>query len=84
MDQTEWGWQCDVDNLVPVMMDNAPAPEALLKMIRCNCSSGCHTFRCTCRKHGLNCSRACGPCQDGQCDNMRKEAASDDDNDDEQ
>ena len=84
MDQTEWGWQRDVDNLVPVMMDNAPAPEALLKMIRCNCSSGCHTFRCTCRKHGLNCSRACGPCQDGQCDNMREEAASDDDNDDEQ
>jgi len=36
------------------------APAALIKMIHCNCSEGCDTLRCTCRKHGLvyQCMRA--------------------------
>ena len=79
---TDWGWEYNGHTLVPVIMDTAPAPEPLLKMIHFNCSSGCSTLRCTCKKHGLNCSRACGSCQDRQCENMREEPVSDDDDDD--
>ena len=78
-DPTDWGWEYNGNTLVPVMMDTAPAPEALLKMIHCNCSSGCRTLHCNCKKHGLNCSQAHGSCQDSQCDNMREEPVSDDD-----
>ena len=82
MDTTEWGWELQNNSLVPVMMDTSPAPETLLKIIHCNCSGGCSTFRCTCKKHGLICSRVCGPCQEGHCDNMSEEAVSDDENSD--
>ena len=78
MDVTEWGWNCQGNSLIPVMVDTKPAPEALLKMIHCNCSTGCSTLRCSCRKQGLNCSQACGRCQDDICDNMNEEVASDD------
>ena len=77
-DPTDWGWEYNGNTLVPVMMDTAPAPEALLKVIHCNCSSGCRTLHCNCKKHGLNCSQAHGSCQDSQCDNTREEPVSDD------
>ena len=38
-------------------------------MIRCNCSSDCTSARCTCRKHGLQCSPACGQCRGRGCTN---------------
>ena len=82
MDTTEWGWELQNNSLVPVMMDTLPAPETLLKIIHCNCSGGCSTPRCTCKRHGLICSRVCGPCQEGHCDNMSEEAVSDDENSD--
>ena len=58
------------------------APAALIKMIHCNCSEGCDTLRCTCRKHGLECTSACGHCQDGNCDNMTNDPVIEDDDDD--
>ena len=82
MDTTEWGWKLLNNSLVPVMMDTSPAPETLLKIIHCNCSGGCSTRRCTCKRHGLICSRVCGPCQEGHYDNMKEEAVSDDENSD--
>ena len=36
----------------------------------------------TCKRHRLTCSRVCGPCQEGHCDNMSEEAMSDDENSD--
>lgn len=53
------------------MMDKKPAPDILLKMVHCNCSTGCNTLRCGCKKYGLECTRACGPCQDGSCGNTK-------------
>ena len=35
------------------------APNALLKVVRCNCKMGCDTLRCSCRKAGLDCSTGC-------------------------
>ena len=62
MEVTEWGWDLQGNSLIPVMMDTNPAPEAILKMIHCNCSTGCSTHKCSCRKQGLNCSHVCGRC----------------------
>ena len=41
MEVTEWGWDLQGNSLIPVMMDTNPAPEAILKMIHCNCSHVC-------------------------------------------
>jgi len=73
MMSSEWGWKVEEDKLVPVMTDKSHASDALIQMIHCNCSEGCNTLRCTCRKHGLECSSAGGHCQDGNCDNMKNE-----------
>ena len=43
MQPTEWGWEVQGDILVPLMMKDSPAPNSLLKMVHCNCSSGCST-----------------------------------------
>ena len=53
MDNIEWGWEFQNNNLVPVMMDTSPAPETLMKIIHCNWSRGCGTLRCTCKRDGL-------------------------------
>ena len=79
MDPTEWGWDLQGDRLIPRMTDKNPAPDRLLEIMRCNCSTGCSTFRCSCKKHGLDCTTACGHCQLGTCDNMTQEPVSDDD-----
>ena len=50
---TEWGWAVQWDKLVPLVMKDSPAPNSLLQMVHCNCSAGCSTLRCGCRKHAL-------------------------------
>ncbi|KAJ8028173.1 hypothetical protein HOLleu_30339 [Holothuria leucospilota] len=41
IDPLEWGWR-QVDNkLVPIMSDKKAAPDVLLKMVHCNCTTGC-------------------------------------------
>ena len=83
MEVTEWGWNSQDNSLIPVMLDSNPAPEALLKMIHSNCSTGCSSLRCSCRKQRLNCSQACGRCQDNNCGNIKEGIASDDETEDE-
>ena len=80
MDPTKWGWTVQHEKCVPCMMDINPAPDKLLKMIQCNCSAKCNTLQCTCKRHGLQCTRACGHCQHGNCDNMIQEQDSDEEN----
>ena len=82
MEPSEWGWKLEGDKLIPVMTDKKPAPDVLIQMINCNCSEGSNTFRCTCRKHGLDCTSACGRCQCGNCDDMTNGPEIDDDDDD--
>ena len=36
-DPEQWGWKLVGTILVPVMTDLAPAPETLLKFVRCRC-----------------------------------------------
>ena len=56
---TDWGWQeCD-EGFVPLQTS---APEHMLKVIRCNCQADCSTRRCTCKRHNIECTPACGNC----------------------
>ncbi len=55
----EWGWKESDRGLMPVHTDLPPAPDELLRVIKCNCQSDCSSLRCTCRKHNIKCSLAC-------------------------
>ncbi len=64
---------------MPVKTDMPPAPKELLRIFRCNCKTGCSSKRCTCRRrHGLECTPACGECKGLSCSNSPKPL--DDDN----
>ncbi|KAJ8018287.1 hypothetical protein HOLleu_43796 [Holothuria leucospilota] len=65
----DWGWYTADEKLMPVKTNMPPAPEMLLKVIRCKCKTNCDTKRCTCRKHGLECSTGCGECRGIDCTN---------------
>ena len=55
--------------LRPVTTDLAPAPEPLVRLVRCNCLSHWSSMKCTCRKHKLECSPECGQCKGSACTN---------------
>ena len=65
----EWGWKIKDNKLFPVVSDKPPAPQKLLEIIHCNCKGQCNRNQCSCRKHGLYCSLACGKCKGVSCDN---------------
>ena len=69
MDPRNWGWNLQENQLVPLMSTMNAAPDNLLKIIHCNCSTACKTLRCSCRRYGLPCTTVCGPCQNEECDN---------------
>ena len=81
----DWGWTLTETGLCPTMTEMAPAPSELLKLIRCSCATDCASARCTCRKHGMKCSTACGQCRGTLCSNAnavmedRDESDSDED-----
>ena len=56
----------------PMKTDQPAAPESLLNIIHCSCSNDCTKMRCSCRKHGLPCSKVCGKCQTNDCTNIDK------------
>ena len=67
LNPTHWGWKKENNEFFPVQTDISPAPENLLKILRCNCQSDCNSRSCTCRKHDLKCSSACGHCRGTAC-----------------
>ncbi|KAK3880070.1 hypothetical protein Pcinc_015409 [Petrolisthes cinctipes] len=69
MNTVDWGWKLVDNRFLPVMTSKTAAPECLLQMIHCNCTTACQTQRCSCRAYGLPCMPACGPCQVGNCEN---------------
>ena len=72
------GWKAvEVEGkLVPVQCDMDVAPKALLKVVRCNCKTGCDTLRCSCRKAGVECCTGCGESRD-ICANMYENMTAD-------
>lgn len=69
LDPTDWGWHLSEGRMLPKKMDLLPAPEYLLKVIRCQCMGDCDTQRCSCRKNGLECSVSCTGCKGTSCTN---------------
>ena len=65
----EWGWEETDMGWSPISTDAPPAPEELLKVIRCNCNTDCSSQRCSCKKHSMKCSLACGNCKGSACQN---------------
>ena len=67
--------------LVPVKTDQQPAPEWILKFVRCKCKTSskntCGSMVCTCRKNGLRCVEACGECIGQFCSNQPDIAVND-------
>ena len=65
-----YGWKINGGELIPVTTTLSPAPDTLLKMIRCQCKGSCMTSKCSCKKQGLYCTDACAECTDGPCKNI--------------
>ena len=66
----DWGWELHNGNLYPTKMDNPPAPQALMKILKCGCTLNCGTNKCTCKKNGLFCTELCDNCISGNCINV--------------
>ena len=81
------GWQQKGDQLEIYWTDQAPAPDAVMKLVCCGCKGSCATRRCSCVSNGLRCTEACA-CQDScmNCaneeENEEDDESDDDDNDD--
>ena len=72
LDPKDQGWRLERASLVPFMTtDQKPAPDELLKVIRCNCQatskSLCSGKQCSCRSNGLKCVATCEGCQGSEC-----------------
>ena len=67
---TEWGWELVKGNLHPKKMDKPPAPEALMKIMKCGCKLYCDSNICSCKKYGLYCTEFCNNCTSGNCRNV--------------
>ena len=65
----DWGWKLVDGRLLPVRTDLPAAHASLLEIVKCNCKCDCGSQRCSCRKHGLDCSAACGNCRGQSCTN---------------
>jgi hypothetical protein len=82
MNATDWGWKEESHQLIPIMTEKNAASDELLKVVHCNCSTGCKTARCSCRHYGLPCTAASRPCQTENCDNPNNQDAEDDEDSD--
>ena len=61
------GWMIEDGQLVIDLMQGAPAPQGVMKLIACKCSRDCKTPECECVANALKCSPAC---KNQFCDNM--------------
>ena len=48
------------------------AKGSVVRMPRSRCKMGCKNDQCTCKKHGLECSPACGVCKGVSCENAQE------------
>ena len=72
MDPFTWGWKVLNGMMIPIPMQQAPAPPELLKIFCCDCKAGCKNVRCTCVKNGLKCTQVYGECRSVSCINSQE------------
>lgn len=68
VDIENWRWKYFNNMLIPITMNQSPAPDNLLQMLFCNWKKGCEVA-CGCRKSGLYCSLACLQFSENTCSN---------------
>ena len=73
----EWGWTRDEKSghLIPIVKDQAAAPEKVLVMISCGCKQGC-SWNCKCKNAGLECTVLCSGCNGRDCLNSGTDESS--------
>ncbi len=75
------GWNLNENGqIVPELMTQPAAPEALLDFVKCGCRTECSNMRCKCRKDSVLCTDACG-CDNEMCVNRCVDDTSDSDSD---
>ena len=75
----ENGWERDdTGELIPKLSDQIPAPEAIIELCLCGCTSGCITNKCSCKNNKLGCTDMCR-CEN--CKNNKNEMEEDEDMD---
>lgn len=81
----DWGWKKTETVFLPVRTNEPLAPQELLTMVHCSCSASNCSTRCSCKKAGLRCTRACKSCHGESCLNSGDivEEKNDDDDDEE-
>ena len=65
----EWGWEHVDNKLYPITTDRALAPDYIMKVVRCMCTTGCKTLACSCMKVGFEFSSSCSTCKGLSCEN---------------
>lgn len=57
---TQFGWQHEDGQLVPITCNNTPAPQAILELVKCSCvKTRCQSVRCKCSTNSLPCTEMC-------------------------
>ena len=73
LEPKDWGCRLEGASLGPVMIDQEPFPDELLKVIRCDCQKTsknlCSWKQCSCRSSGIKCVAACGDYWGTECQN---------------
>lgn len=69
--------------MVPITTTMDAAPEQLLHIVSCKCTTGCATAGCSCKKAGLLCSAVCKHCVGTACENSPQPDTNEVDTDDE-
>ena len=84
LDPTNYGWIIgEDDRYSPDMGVKDICPKAILKIIHCNCTKGCTTNACGCRKLNILCTISCN-CEDNNtCNNNNVVRSLDQDSEDE-
>lgn len=50
LDPAEWGWVLREEKFYPITTNLPPAPQIILKGIKCGCTGTCSSARCSCKK----------------------------------
>ena len=77
-----YGWHMNGDFLVPTISNSPPAPEAVMDLIKCNCTREVCKGACKCAKNNLPCTVYCN-CKCEHSDSVPHTADLSDDLDDE-
>ena len=68
----EYGWKLQNNKYVPIFFKGIkPAPDQLLRIIRCTCKGDCSKVNCSCKFNGLECTSACKECRGSTCSNSK-------------